>query len=140
MLTKPDVFSIDSGHTLMYGPADEVKAFYSVIPGLGVQSHNDGKDWYDFPCLSVLTIAFNWGGKDWTVSKEKYVCSLCDQFSFTDSVVALFIKLRGNRCVGALVGEPDCSGRVWLFSDSFMKNVYTSFDFGTKQVGFATLA
>jgi cathepsin D len=46
-----------------------------------------------------------------------------------------------DQCIGALVGQNLGLGRnVWLLGDSFMKNAYTSFDFGTNQVGFATLA
>jgi cathepsin D len=46
-----------------------------------------------------------------------------------------------GQCVGALVASDlGLGSNVWLLGDSFMKNVYTSFDFGENQVGFATLA
>jgi cathepsin D len=43
-------------------------------------------------------------------------------------------------CVGALAGQDIGLGDgVWLLGDSFMKNVYSVFDFGTNTVGFASL-
>jgi cathepsin D len=46
-----------------------------------------------------------------------------------------------DQCVGALASQDFGLGsNIWLLGDSFMKNVYTSFDFGNDQVGFATLA
>lgn len=46
-----------------------------------------------------------------------------------------------GKCVGALAGQDIGLGsNVWLLGDSFMKNVYTAFNFGTNSVGFATLA
>jgi len=45
-----------------------------------------------------------------------------------------------GQCVGALVsGDLGLGSKVWILGDSFMKNVYTSFDFGKNKVGFATL-
>lgn len=46
-----------------------------------------------------------------------------------------------GQCVGALAGaDLGLGSGVWLLGDSFMKNVYTSFDFSNNQVGFATLS
>ena len=46
----------------------------------------------------------------------------------------------GNQCVGALAAQDLGLGdNVWLLGDSFMKNVYTAFNFDTNSVGFATL-
>ena len=46
-----------------------------------------------------------------------------------------------GQCVGSVQGlESSLGNNVWILGDSFMKNVYTAFDFGHNQVGFATLA
>lgn len=51
------------------------------------------------------------------------------------------MEFGSDQCFGALIGcDMGLDDNVWLLGDSFMKNVYTSFDFGTNQVGFATLA
>jgi len=126
----------------MYGPADAIKEFYSAIPGSSVFDESQG--FYQFPCSSVPTVAFNWGGKDWSVSDAKYVRSLCDQFHFVDSFCSFNLgetETGSGQCVGSLIGgDLGLGSNVWLLGDSFMKNVYTSFDFGKDQVGFATLA
>ena len=43
--------------------------------------------------------------------------------------------------MGAIMGlDHGMASNVWLLGDTFMKNVYTAFDFGHNQVGFAALA
>ena len=64
---------IDSGSTIMYGPPEDVKKFYDAIPGSGVFDADYG--YYYFPCNSVPTVAFSWGGKQWNISETKYVFS-----------------------------------------------------------------
>ena len=46
-----------------------------------------------------------------------------------------------GQCVGSVQGlDHGLGSNVWILGDSFMKNVYTAFDFEHNQVGFATLA
>ena len=46
-----------------------------------------------------------------------------------------------GKCVGAILGvDVGLGNNTWILGDSFMQNVYTAFDFGNNQVGFATLA
>ena len=43
--------------------------------------------------------------------------------------------------MGSVMGvDHGLGSNVWILGDSFMKNVYTAFDFDHNQVGFATLA
>ena len=60
---------IDSGTTLMYGPPAAVKTFYAAISGSAVFDSSEGL--YSFPCDSVPTVGFSWGGKTWQMSQEK---------------------------------------------------------------------
>ncbi len=60
---------IDSGTTLMYGPTAAVKTFYAAIPGSAVFDSSEGL--YSFPCDSLPTVGFSWGGKTWQISQEK---------------------------------------------------------------------
>jgi cathepsin D len=81
---------------------------------------------YSFPCATPPQIAFNWGGKDWVISGANINLGLIEDGS--------------SMCVGALAGQDIGLGDgVWLLGDSFMKNVYSVFDFGTNTVGFASL-
>ncbi|KAJ7724938.1 acid protease [Mycena maculata] len=103
---------IDSGTTIMYGPPAAVKEVYAKVSGAALFESEDGLYLYSFPCSSPPEIAFNWGGSDWDPAS-----------------------------VGALAGQNLGLGNdVWLLGDSFMKNVYTVFDFGSNAVGFAALS
>ena len=60
---------IDSGTTIMYGPPSAVKAFYAAIPGSAVYDSSEG--YYSYPCNSLPTVGFSWGGKTWAISSDK---------------------------------------------------------------------
>ncbi|KAI0078957.1 acid protease [Panus rudis PR-1116 ss-1] len=116
---------IDSGTTIIYGTPDSVKAFYDTIPGAKIFDADFG--YYSFPCNSTPTVAFNWGGKDWTVSADNF--NLGQTYSGS------------GQCVGAVAGQDIGIGNnVWILGDSFMKNVYSVFNLDDNTIGFATLA
>ncbi|KAJ7701588.1 acid protease [Mycena rosella] len=116
---------IDSGTTIMYGPPAAVKEIYAKVKGSAVFDSTNG--YYSFPCNSTPEIAFNWGGADWVIS--------------TDNINLGTTEDGSKLCVGALAGQDMGLGDdVWLLGDSFMKNVYTAFDFDQGAVGFAELA
>ncbi|KAM6489785.1 acid protease [Amanita muscaria] len=116
--------AIDSGTTTMYGSPGTVAQVYSKIPGSTLFDSSNGL--YSFPCNSEPSVSFSWGGKDWFISPSSF--NLGETQTSTD------------QCVGALVGKDYGLGdNVWLLGDSFMKNVYTVFDFGSNTVGFAQL-
>ncbi|KAI0724515.1 acid protease [Cerioporus squamosus] len=114
---------IDSGTTLIYGPPDQVGALYKNVPGAAPYTPMAG--FYSFPCASIPSnIAFNWGGKSWTISAANINAG----------------RIGLTQCVGAIVGRDLGLGKsTWLVGDSFMKNVYTAFSFDKNSVGFATL-
>jgi len=115
---------IDSGTTIMYGPPAAVKKFYAGVSGSKLYDSEQGI--YTFPCNSVPTVAFSWGGKSWSISSDNFNLGPVTQGS--------------SSCVGALSGQdPGLGSTVWVLGDSFMKNVYTTFDFSQNAVGFATL-
>lgn len=60
---------IDSGTTIMYGPPSAVKTFYAAIPGSAVYDSSNG--YYSYPCNSLPTVGFAWGGKTWPVTSAK---------------------------------------------------------------------
>ncbi|KAJ6463451.1 acid protease [Mycena sanguinolenta] len=116
---------IDSGTTIMIGPPAAVKKVYAAVKGAKVFDAELG--YYSFPCATPPEIAFNWGGKDWPISAANINLGQTAEGS--------------SSCVGALAGQNIGLGsNVWLLGDSFMKNVYTAFDFGEEAVGFATIA
>ena len=60
---------IDSGTTIMYGPPSAVQTFYAAIPGSAVYDSSEG--YYSYPCDSLPTVGFSWGGKTWAVTEAK---------------------------------------------------------------------
>ncbi|KAJ7353337.1 acid protease [Mycena albidolilacea] len=116
---------IDSGTTIMYGPPAAVKKLYAAVDGSKLFDAENG--YYSFPCDTPPKIAFNWGGEDWVISAENINIGQTEEGS--------------SDCVGALAGvDTGLGSNVWLLGDSFMKNVYTAFDFDQKAVGFAAIA
>ncbi|KAJ7751282.1 acid protease [Mycena maculata] len=116
---------IDSGTTIMYGPLAAVQTLYSNIPGSAPVESVNG--FYSFPCASAPKVAFSWGeGLDWEITAANLNLGL--------------LAAGSSDCVGAISGEDLGLGSdVWLLGDSFMKNVYTAFDFNQSAVGFAAL-
>ncbi|RPD82588.1 acid protease [Lentinus tigrinus ALCF2SS1-7] len=114
---------IDSGTTFIYGPPDQVDAMYKSVPDAAPYASMPG--FYSFPCISAPSnVAFNWGGKNWTISAANMNAG----------------KISLTQCVGAIAAKDLGLGKnTWLIGDSFMKNVYTAFSFDNNSVGFATL-
>ncbi|KAF8509470.1 acid protease [Hysterangium stoloniferum] len=116
---------IDSGTTIIYGPPDAVRSFYSAVPGSKLFDSNQGL--YSFPCSSVPSVSFSWGGKKWAIS--------ADNFNLGTTSVG------SSTCVGAVAGKDLGLGdNVWLLGDSLLKNVYSIFSFKQNAIGFANLA
>ncbi|KIK64725.1 hypothetical protein GYMLUDRAFT_399781 [Collybiopsis luxurians FD-317 M1] len=116
---------IDSGTTIIYGPIDVVKAFWDAVPESTAFDASPG--FYTYPCNQTLNVSFNWGGKDWVIDDKSFNAGATDG--------------SGQYCVGAIAGQNlGLGAATWLVGDSFMKNVYTVFDFGEDQVGFAELS
>ncbi|KAI0825830.1 aspartic protease [Irpex lacteus] len=117
---------IDSGTTIMYGPQEQVEAFYNAIDGAEVYDSSQG--YWSFPCDGDLPeVGFSWGGETWAISAENLNLGETEQGS--------------GKCVGSLAAQDLGLGDgVFLLGDSFMKNVYTSFSFDQTAVGFAKLS
>ncbi|KAL7007045.1 hypothetical protein EMMF5_003271 [Cystobasidiomycetes sp. EMM_F5] len=109
---------VDTGTTVIVAPPDQAKAFWAQVPG----AEPYGNGYYTFPCDSVPKVSFSFGGKQWSVSSDNINLGR----TFAGS----------NECIGAVVGM-DVGIDAWILGDSFLKGVYTSFNFDTKQVGFA---
>ncbi|GJJ14486.1 hypothetical protein Clacol_008750 [Clathrus columnatus] len=116
-----------SGTTLIYGAPSHVETLYSKIPGSGLLDPEQLPGFYTFPCLSVPSVSFSWGGKSWPISSSNFNLGSIEEGS--------------PYCVGAIVGQDIGLGEnVWLLGDRFMQNVYTVFSFEENAVGFANLS
>lgn len=111
---------IDSGTTIMYGPPSAVKSFYKAISGSGVYDSSEG--YYYYPCDSLPTVGFSWGGKTWAISSDKYVsCTVLCCFTFSHFPSSFNLgEVSSGRCVGALAGQDLGLGdNVWLLGDRY---------------------
>ncbi|KAK6974365.1 acid protease [Favolaschia claudopus] len=116
---------IDSGTTIMYGPPADVKKIFASVSGSKLFDSTNG--FYSYPCATPPKISFNYGGKDWTISAAN---------------INLGQTTTGSKdCVASLAAQDlGLGSHVFLLGDSFMKNMYSVFDFDREAVGFATLA
>ena len=109
---------IDTGTTVVVAPPKQAEAFWDKIDN----SEAIGGGYYTFPCADTPEVSFSFGGKEWAMSKDNFNLGSTSAGS--------------GRCVGSVVGM-DTGINAWIIGDSFLKDVYTSFNLDTKSVGFA---
>jgi hypothetical protein len=109
---------VDTGTTVVVAPPAEAEAFWDKVPG----SEPYAGGYYTFPCNEVPDVSFSFGGKKWEMD--------------ADTLNLGSTASGSERCVGSVVGM-DVGVSAWIMGDSFLKNVYTTFDFDKNAVGFA---
>ncbi|KAJ7591279.1 acid protease [Mycena floridula] len=115
---------IDSGTTLVLGDSVNVAKLYAAIPGSKNASATVGEGFFTVPCDAIPDISFTFAdSRAFTMSPETFNLGSESESS--------------SDCVGSIAAAD--LGEFWVVGDAFMQNVYTSFDVGKKQVGFATL-
>ncbi|KAI0872458.1 aspartic peptidase domain-containing protein [Hypoxylon argillaceum] len=110
---------IDTGTSFVFGPPEDVKVMYNLIPG---SASKDGST-YTIPCDTDSKVAFAFSGQSWSVSSKDFV-------SAPDS---------NGVCTGNIYGVEYVPGG-WLLGDVFLKNVYSIFDVDNGRIGFAAKA
>ncbi|KIJ14861.1 Merops: A01.UPA [Paxillus involutus ATCC 200175] len=115
---------IDTGSTLIIGVPSDVAAFYSATGGTDASS-TVGQGYYTFPCNSFPSVSFTFGGTSFPISAATLNLGQ--------------VSTGSSDCVSGIVGK-DSGDSFWIVGDVFLANVYTAFDVGNSQVGFATLA
>lgn len=130
----------------MYGPPASVKTFYAAIPGSEVYDSANG--YYSYPCNSLPTVAFSWGGNSWTVTSAKWV--LCDvlegylstrwhYFVWSRSFNLGQTSTGSSQCVGALAGQDlGLGSNVWLLGDRYFSNLFITIIICTNQIDVAS--
>ncbi|CAG9840531.1 unnamed protein product [Diabrotica balteata] len=118
---------IDTGTSLIYGPTEDIEIINNKI---GAKLSNCTKDWecYLLDCNKNLNdlpdVVFSFGGQQFAINSTTYI------IRSNDTCVSSFqIKTSS-------LGE----GYDWLLGDTFLRTVYTEFDFGKNRIGFAKLA
>jgi cathepsin D len=114
---------LDTGTSLMAGPTDDVKA---LALSVGAKPFLNGE--YTVPCNKLDTLpdaVFTLGGKQYAIKAKDYV-----------------INDENKICLFGFVGIdiPAPAGPLWILGDIFIRQYYTVFDYGSKRLGFATMA
>ncbi|VDB98852.1 unnamed protein product [Peniophora sp. CBMAI 1063] len=110
---------IDTGTTLIVGDSQSVASAYESISG--AQDNGDGT--YTVDCDLDTDISITFGGQDFTISPSTFA-----------------LDAGNGQCIGGLSYEDSIASEFWIVGDVFLQNVYTAFDVGKSQVGFATLS
>ncbi|KAG2357312.1 acid protease [Suillus spraguei] len=123
-IANNSVSIIDTGTTYILASDDAAEAYYKDIPGSSSIAM-DGLTYYTIPCNTIgsYTPTFTFGGRGFSVSEEIFNLGLESDGS--------------SNCVGGIVGTSEVD--FWVVGDIFLQNVYTVFDMGNLQVGFAEL-
>ncbi|KAL0949545.1 hypothetical protein HGRIS_009594 [Hohenbuehelia grisea] len=114
---------VDTGTTLLLGPAADVSRFYAAIPGSRDASSTVGAGFFTFPCNSLPPLSLTLGGRAFPISAASFNLGTLSAGSTT--------------CVGGVAAVD--FDNMWILGDVFLENVYSVFNTGTRQVGFATL-
>ncbi|KAJ3995626.1 acid protease [Lentinula boryana] len=116
--------AIDTGTTLIGGPADAVAEIYSNIPNSEAGTGQlDG--YYIYPCSTTVNVTMAFGGKSWAISNADFQAE----------------QLNSNTCMGAFFSlDTGDNAPSWIVGDTFLKNVYSVFRYNPASVGFAELS
>ncbi|OCH85115.1 acid protease [Obba rivulosa] len=119
--------AIDTGTTLVGGPASVISALYAAIPGSSPLSSSQG--YYSYPCDTDVTVSLAFGGSStsWPIAPADFVVE----------------QLDASTCVGAFfaIDNTGTTAPPWIVGDTFLKNVYSVFRASPgPSVGFAQLS
>lgn len=121
--------AIDTGTTLVGGPADAIADIFAQIPG-SQKGSGDLDGFWVYPCSTQVTVQLGFGGgKAWSVSPADFELMQLDRF--------------GVNCAGAFFEislGPSSQNPKWIVGDTFLKNVYSVYRFDPPSVGFAALS
>merc|ERR1711939_1030399 len=110
----------DTGTSLLAGPTAEVEVIQKAIGATPLM-----KGEYTVDCSKISSmpnVDFKLAGKSYTLTPQQYVLQVSGQ------------------CLSGFMGIdlPPHLGSMWILGDVFLSSYYTVFDYGNKQVGFAT--
>ncbi|RIB01094.1 aspartic peptidase domain-containing protein, partial [Gigaspora rosea] len=109
---------IDTGLTLIVMPPYDAKEFYSKI----TNAIDNEKGSYVLLCEARHEVGLVFNGKTWNIDPKDFI-----------------FKQGEGDCIGAVTYYDTGADTNWLIGCTFLKNVYTIFDQGNLQVGFAQL-
>ncbi|THU93882.1 aspartic peptidase A1 [Dendrothele bispora CBS 962.96] len=116
--------AIDTGTTLVGGPADVISEIYAQIEGSEPGS-GSYEGYYTYPCDTNVNITMAFGGRSWSISNADFQVA----------------QLSRSSCLGAFFEiDTGTTSPAWIVGDTFLKNVFTVFRYDPASVGFAELS
>jgi len=115
----------DTGTSLLAGPTDQIATLNKALGALPIGKSGE----YVVSCKVVPLmpdITFTLAGKPFVLTPKDYI--LVETSNGTSQCISAFLGL----------DIPSPPGPLWILGDTFISKFYTIFDFGNKQVGFAT--
>nr|KMM73483.1 cathepsin E [Coccidioides posadasii RMSCC 3488] len=106
---------IDTGTSFILVPMKDAEAIHALIPG-----SSKGDQYFTIPCDTNLSLEIEISGTRWTVSPKDYVGNRY-----------------GDSCNSYILPRQALGPDQWLLGDTFLKNVYSVFDYDESRIGFA---
>lgn len=119
--------AIDTGTTLIGGPASAVAAIYAAIPGSKPMTGSYA-GYYEYPCSTSISLQMTFG--TFTV-----------EITEADFNIGSY-GVDGTMCIGGVYTQSLSSSSAiqWIVGDTMLKNVYSVYRYSPAAVGFAKLA
>ncbi|KDR68011.1 hypothetical protein GALMADRAFT_272857 [Galerina marginata CBS 339.88] len=96
--------AIDTGTTLVGGPAQYIAQIFAQIPGSQLGTGNF-ENYYTYPCDTSVTVSLSFGGQSWSISPADFQLS----------------RLTRNTCLGSFfVLTTGSSAPSWIVGDTFL--------------------
>ena len=118
--------AIDTGTSFIATTSELAKQFYAQVPGAQPHSEPELRDrgYWEYDCSTDFSVSFTFGGIAYDINAADFNLK-----GFTSSTTS---------CVGAIFElSLDTSAPVdFIVGDSFLKNVYSVYDYERKAVGF----
>lgn len=127
---------IDTGTTLIGGPASVLDTFYAQIPGSarGSQIESSLQDYYVIPCNTNVQATLTFGGQTYTMDASDLIGGTVSSSYCLGSFFVIDLTSGTQPVPGTTTQVP-----TWIVGSAFLKNVYSVFQSNPAAVGFATL-
>ena len=120
---------LDTGSSFLFAPQKDLAQILSQFPGLDVLKAGDPLEsrgyQYALPCTGQPTITFTFDGVNYDVAPADYL----DSANPEGQNCGFQIASLGN------LGDEDSANQMWVLGDTFLKTVYSVFDFDGGRIG-----